>query len=243
MPHCFQLNDKFQICLACKVNIKSTPFTRRGFNEHRMRSTATDEVQLHNFRVNKVILETKPLFFLPKNRIHIIFPQITNWNAKYWYCKCKLTFRPTRLLWRFIRLRSSFSISRASRNFLVNRIPKPISAEHPPHFQLCRKKKKKGKINCTHGREIIIAGRARWVVSEITEDTSATSSLLILTSLSVENCIFCFESQPHIVMFPLAHAAVIAWTAPALVIPYVNAASREPLFELINNMNEYGTMY
>lgn len=44
------------------------------------------------------------------------------------------TFLPARLLCKFIKLRASPSISLASRNFLENFIPKPISAEHPPHF-------------------------------------------------------------------------------------------------------------
>lgn len=48
------------------------------------------------------------------------------------------TFRPARLLCKFIRLRASPSISRASKNFRANFMPKLMSAEQPPHFHdLC----------------------------------------------------------------------------------------------------------
>lgn len=99
------------------------------------------------------------------------------------------TFRPARLLCRFIRLLASPSISRASKNFRANFMPKLMSAEQPPHFHAC------------------------WCCSNCSR---------------YGKCLRCVESQPHSDILPRAHADVIACTAPALDIAYVNAASREP---------------
>lgn len=101
-----------------------------------------------------------------------------------------LTFRPARLLCRFIRLLASPSISRASKNFRANFMPKLMSAEQPPHFHAC------------------------WCCSNCSR---------------YGKCLRCVESQPHNDILPRAHADVIACTAPALDIAYVNAASREPV--------------
>lgn len=65
-----------------------------------------------------------------KNKIQFLIVRIQKAITK-----CSLTFLPAWLLCKFISLRASASISRTSRNFLANLIPKSISTLHPPHFQ------------------------------------------------------------------------------------------------------------
>lgn len=72
---------------------------------------------------------------------------LISWSVLF--CSC-LTFRPAWLLCRFISLRPSPSISRTSRNFLPNLMPKSMSTEQPPHFQDCNERGTKERSNDKH---------------------------------------------------------------------------------------------
>lgn len=110
-----------------------------------------------------------------------------------------LTFLPTRLLCKFIKLRASPSISRASRNLRAKLIPNFMSAEQPPHF---------------HGRLL---------------PPFVTGHIWRTWWFRVECELRWALSHPQSDILPRAQAEVIAWTAPALATAYVKAASRDPV--------------
>lgn len=112
----------------------------------------------------------------------------------------KFTLRPARLLCKFIKLRASPSISRASKNFRTNFIPKLISAEQPPHFH-------SGCFSCC---------------------CCCCCDCAIDVCKWMGNWCWWLESHPQTDIFPRAQDAAIVCTAAALTIAYVNAASREP---------------
>lgn len=103
--------DKTKLLLlveSWKQKLGDSHKTNTGFNDDKRR-----RIDINNL----ILLVATPMHFA---------------SQRQW-----LTFLPAWLLCKFISLRASPSISRTSRNFRANRMPKSMSTEHPPHFHDC----------------------------------------------------------------------------------------------------------